>query len=134
MVSSRSSALTRSAAVVAFALSLAGCAPAANAALVELRDRFVAAGGSCSTGIRIDDSRAEAGFECDDGAKLYVFGSTVERADFIKSEIETNTDIRARTHIIVSKDEWLIVGTLASVVRVQPQLGGMISGRNAANP
>jgi len=68
------------------------------------------------------------------GAVLMVFGETADRADFIKSELETNPLIRDRTHIILSKDTWLVLDTLASIVRVMPELGGMISGRNGANP
>jgi ribosomal silencing factor RsfS len=63
-----------------------------------------------------------------------VFNSTEDRADFIKSELETNEQIRARTHVIVSEDTWLVIDTLAVIVRVMPPMGGMISGRNGANP
>jgi hypothetical protein len=103
-------------------------------ALNELRDRFVAAGGVCSSPSTYDEPRALAAETCAEGATLVVFNSTQDRADFIKTELETNEKIRARTHVIVSKDSWLVIDTLAVVVRVWPPLGGMISGRNAANP
>jgi hypothetical protein len=71
---------------------------------------------------------------CADGAVLMVFDSTSDRADLIKNELETNRLIRERTHVIVSKDTWLVIDTLAVVVRIWPEMGGMISGRNGANP
>jgi len=71
---------------------------------------------------------------CAEGAVLMVFNSTSDRADFIKHELETNQFIRERTHVIVSKDTWLVIDTLAVVVRVWPEMSGMISGRNGANP
>jgi hypothetical protein len=102
--------------------------------LDNLRERFVAAGGVCSDWGPIDAPLALAAKTCAEGAALVVFESTEDRADFIKSELETNEQIRARTHIIVSKDEWLVIDTLAVIVRVMPPMGGMISGRNGANP
>lgn len=63
-----------------------------------------------------------------------VFADIADRADFIKSELETNSLLRGRTHVILSTDTWLVLDTLASVVRVMPALGGIISDRNGANP
>jgi hypothetical protein len=115
-------------------LLLSGCSTAAPGELDELRARFIAAGGTCSTWSAVSEPGAVAARVCAEGAVLMVFADTVDRADFIKSELETNEQIRARTHIIVSKDEWLVIDSLAVIVRVLPALGGMISGRNGANP
>lgn len=123
--------------VVALAVALVtltGCAPSPDAVLADLRQRFVAAGGSCESTSTGPTGPARASMTCADGAVLMVFDSSSDRADFIKNELETNRPIRERTHVIVSKDTWLVIDTLAVVVRVWPTMGGMISGRNGANP
>ncbi len=124
----------RAVAVALTALVVTGCATPASNELTELRHRFVAAGGTCSSWTPRDESFAVAASTCEAGATLVIFDSTKDRADFIKSEIETNDQIRARTHIILSQDTWLVIDTLAVIVRVMPAMGGMISGRNGANP
>jgi len=116
------------------ALIVSGCTSPISTQMVVLRERFIAAGGSCSDWTPLHKSLAREARACSEGATLVVFDSTQDRTDFIKSELETNDQIRARTHIIVSKDEWLVIDTLAVVVRVLPSMGGMISGRNGANP
>jgi hypothetical protein len=116
------------------ALVLSGCSASPTVELDDLRERFSAAGGSCSTWSTVSIPGSLAAATCAEGAVLMVFADTIDRADFIKSEIETNALIRGRTHVIVSKDTWLVLDTLASIVRVMPVLGGMISGRNGANP
>lgn len=116
------------------AFGLTGCSLDSDAQLDDLRERLVAAGGECSDWTTLEKPLALDAKTCAEGATLAVFESTEDRADFIKSELETNVQIRARTHIIVSKDEWLIIDTLAVIVRVMPAMGGMISGRNGANP
>ncbi len=115
-------------------IGLTGCSTNPTVQLDNLRERFVAAGGVCSDWGPIDAPLAPAAKTCAEGAALVVFESTEDRADFIKSELETNEQIRARTHVILSNDTWLVLDTLASIVRVMPALGGMISGRNGANP
>jgi hypothetical protein len=122
---------------VAFALSVlvvGGCASPVSQEMVDLRTRFVAAGGLCSDWTSRDEPLAVSALTCDEGATVAVFDSTQDRADFIKSELETNELIRARTHIILSQDTWLVIDTLAVIVRVMPVMGGTISGRNGANP
>jgi len=116
------------------AFGLTGCSTDSAPQLDDLRERFVAAGGECSDWISLEKPLALGAKTCTEGAILVVFESTEDRADFIKSELETNEQIRARTHIIVSKDEWLVIDSLADIVRVMPAMGGMISGRNGANP
>jgi hypothetical protein len=113
---------------------LTGCSTESAAQLDDLRERFVAAGGVCSVWAPLGKPLALAAQTCAEGATLVVFNSTEDRADFIKSELETNEQIRARTHVIVSEDTWLVIDTLAVIVRVMPPMGGMISGRNGANP
>jgi len=115
-------------------LVVGGCASPISQQMVDLRNRFVAAGGLCSDWTPQEKTLALSTLACDEGATLVVFNSTQDRADFIKSELETNEQIRARTHIILSQDTWLVIDTLAAVVRVMPPMGGMISGRNGANP
>lgn len=120
--------------VLVSALLLSGCSTTAPVELDDLGARFIEAGGSCSTWSTASESGALAARTCAEGAVLMVFADTVGRADFIKSELETNALIRGRTHVILSNDTWLVLDTLASIVRVMPTLGGMISGRNGANP
>jgi hypothetical protein len=120
--------------VLVGALLLSGCSATTPAELDDLRERFVAAGGSCASWSTVSTPGSLAAQTCAEGAVLMVFGDTTDRADFIKSELDTNRRIRDRTHIILSKDTWLVLDTLASIVRVMPALGGMISGRNGANP
>lgn len=120
--------------VIVGALLLSGCSATTPAELDDLRERFVAAGGSCTSWSTVSTPGRLATQACAEGAVLMVFGDTTDRADFIKSELDTNPLIRDRTHIILSKDTWLVLDTLASIVRVMPALGGMISGRNGANP
>ncbi len=120
--------------VLVSALLLSGCSEATPAELDDLRERFVAAGGSCASWSTVPTAGSLAAQACAEGAALMVFEDTADRADFIKSELETNPLIRDRTHIILSKDTWLVLDTLASIVGVMPALGGMISGRNGANP
>jgi len=113
---------------------LTGCSSDSATQLDNLRERFVGAGGECSDWVTLEEPSAIGAETCAEGASLFVFESTTDRADFIKSELETNDKIRARTDIILSKDTWLVIDNLAVVVRVMPRLGGMISGRNGANP
>lgn len=108
-----------------------GCAGQSAA---TVRDKFVAAGGSCDSWVDIDESRAIDAIECADGAKLYLFEGDADRSDFVKTELESNTDIRARTHIMLSGENWLIIDRIAVIVHVMPSMHGIIQGRNGANP
>jgi hypothetical protein len=121
-------------AALAVALLVSGCSATIPVELDDLRARFIEAGGTCSTWSAVSESGTLAVKACAEGAVLMVFANTEGRADFIKTEIETNPGIRGRTHIILSSDTWLVIDRIASVVRVMPALGGMISGRNGANP
>ncbi|MDP4586341.1 MAG: hypothetical protein NWS64_03460, partial [Microbacteriaceae bacterium] len=98
--------------VIVSALLLSGCSATTPAQLDDLRARFIAAGGTCTDWTLIDEPYAEAAATCAEGSTLVVFTTTQNRADFIKKEIETNDRIRARTHVIVSEDTWLVIDTL----------------------
>ena len=120
--------------VLVSALVLSGCSATIPVELDDLRERFIEAGGSCASWSEVSAPGSLAAQTCAEGAVLMVFDDTADRADFIKSELDTNSLIRDRTHIILSKDTWLVLDTIASIVQVMPALGGMISGRNGANP
>lgn len=112
-------------------LSLAGCQATSTA---EIRERFTDAGGDCAVWTSLNDSRAVDSIECSDGAMIYLFTGNDSRSDFVKTELETNANIRARTHIMLSGENWLIIDRIATIVRVMPTLHGIIQGRNGANP
>lgn len=118
-------------AVVAL-LALAGCA--STPTVEALRARFVEAGGSCSSWTPVSDPRAREAIRCAEGAVLYSVAGDAERSDIVKTELESNQEIRDRTHIMLSGDDWLIIDRIAVIVKVMPSLHGMIQGRNGANP
>lgn len=120
-----------SALVAGAVLILAGCA---NSGIDTVRENFVAAGGSCAEWMPLNDSRSSDSIECSDGARLYVFAGDAERADFVKTELETNDLIRARTHILLSGENWLVFDTIPVIIHVMPKMHGIIQGRNGANP
>ena len=120
-----------SALVAAGVLALSGCA---GSGIDTVRDNFVAAGGSCDEWTPLHDPRATDSIECADGARLYLFPGDAERADFVKTELESNDLIRARTHILLSGENWLVFDRIAVIVHVMPHMHGMIQGRNGANP
>ena len=100
----------------------------------DIRNRFVAAGGECATWTEFSETRATEAIRCAEGAVLYAVAGDSERSDIVKTELETNADIRARTHIMLSGENWLIIDRIAVIVRVMPTLHGIIQGRNGANP
>ncbi|MEN9740605.1 MAG: hypothetical protein RLZ72_871 [Actinomycetota bacterium] len=120
--------------VVAVAVVLlAGCAPTGTQ-IDDLRERFVAAGGACTTWTSLDEPRARQAILCDSGAKLYTFTDYDAQKDVVKTELEVNRDIRGRTHIMLSGEDTLIIDRIGVIVRVMPYLHGIIQGRNGANP
>ncbi len=129
---------TASLAIFALFVALAGCTTVDEAGLTDLRGEFIAGGGECATWTSIDEPRSRGALLCDAGAKLYLFGSDAERSDFVKTELETNTDIRARTHIMLSGETWLVIDRIPVIVHLLGtmgrKLGAMIQGRNGANP
>lgn len=110
---------------------LSGCA---GSTVDSVREKFDKAGGSCESWVALDEPRAIDAITCADGAKVYLFEGDAERSDFVKTELETNADIRSRTHIILSGENWLIIDRIATIVKVMPSLHGIIQGRNGANP
>lgn len=122
----------RSLAAVTSLLTLAGCTSASD--VESLRSQFVEAGGSCSTWTVVAEPRANGAIRCAEGAVLYAVAGDSERSDIVKTELESNDAIRARTHIMLSGDDWLIIDRISVIVRVMPTLHGMIQGRNGANP
>ena len=119
---------------VILGIALAGCAADNTSEVDALRSRFTTAGGSCDTWTAVTEPRSVGAISCADGAKVYLFTGDAQRADFVKTELETNTDIRARTHIMLSGENWLIIDRIAVIVAVMPSLHGIIQGRNGANP
>ena len=128
------SAMHRFVVVAALVAVLAGCAPTVPSALLDLKDEYVADGGTCSSWSTLSEPRAIAAIECDGGGKIYLFDSDASRSDVVKSELEVNQDIRARTHIMLSGNTWLVIDRIGVIVSLLPQMGGMIQGRNGANP
>lgn len=116
---------------VAPLITLAGCASPGIGGIVE---KFVDAGGPCATSSALDEPLSLAAVECADGARIYLFTGDDQRSTFVKTELETNADIRARTHIMLSGENWLIIDRIAVIVQVMPSLHGIIQGRNGANP
>lgn len=119
---------------ITVSVALAGCAADNSAGVDALLSRFAAASGSCDTWTAVTESRAVGAISCADGAKVYLFTGDAQRADFVKTELETNTDVRARTHIMLTGENWLIIDRIAVIVAVMPTLHGIIQGRNGANP
>ncbi len=124
--------------VAVLLVGLSGCATVDEPGLANLRAEFVDGGGTCSTWTPIDEPRSHGAVLCDFGAKLYLFGNDSERSDFVKTELETNGDIRSRTHIMLSGETWLVIDRIPVIVHLLGtmgrKLGGMIQGRNGANP
>lgn len=116
---------------VAPLVTLAGCASPGINGIIE---KFVDAGGPCATSSPLEEPLAVAAVECNQGARLYLFTGDDQRSTFVKTELETNADIRARTHIVLSGENWLIIDRIAVIVQVMPSLHGIIQGRNGANP
>lgn len=112
-------------------VALAGCASPEIDGIVE---KFVEAGGTCAASNPLEEPLAVAAVECDEGARIYLFTGDDQRSTFVKTELETNADIRARTHIMLSGENWLIIDRIAVIVQVMPSLHGIIQGRNGANP
>ena len=102
--------------------------------LAAFRERFVASGGVCKTWEPITEPRSLGALECDGGAKLYLFDSDSSRSDVVKDQLEVNPDIRARTHIMLSGDYWLVIDKIPTIIHLLGRMGGMIQGRNGANP
>lgn len=120
--------------VIAALLVLGGCAPTSgDTEIATIRDEYIAAGGECATTIAVTISPAAQSLRCSGGALIHTLSSHDDRSELIDFYLEQD-DVRARTHIMLSDEGWLIVDDIATIVRVMPKLGGIIHGRNGANP
>lgn len=115
-------------------LALAGCSPSEPAGLTALRNEFVSYGGVCDSWTAITEPRSLGAITCNGGAELFLFDSDSSRSDVVKDQLETNTAIRARTHIMLSGDYWLVIDKIPVIIHLLGRMGGMIQGRNGANP
>ena len=116
-------------------LTLSGCAsPTPPSETVdELRERFVAAGGECAEPTRFDLEPATESLQCSSGAVLHTVASDADRSAIVDHYLESDS-VRARTHIMLGAERWIIVDEISTIVIVMPKLGGIIQGRNGANP
>lgn len=119
-------------AIGAIVLALTGCAAPTNA-IDELRERFVAAGGACAEPTQFDFPAASHSLRCANGALLHTVDTDADRAKVVDFYLESD-DVRARTHIMLGAERWIIVDTISVIITVMPKLGGIIHGRNGANP
>jgi hypothetical protein len=67
------------------------------------------------------------------GAVLHTVESDIDRSAIVDYYLESER-VRARTHVMLGAERWIIVDKIATIVVVMPQLGGIIQGRNGANP
>jgi hypothetical protein len=116
-------------------LALTGCASSAppSDTVEQLRERFVAAGGDCTDATPFDLAPAAESIRCANGAKLHTVDSDADRSSLVDYYLESDS-VRARTHIMLGAERWIIVDEISTTVVVMPQLGGIIQGRNGANP
>lgn len=119
---------------LAATLALAGCSISEPAALTALRNEFVSYGGVCDSWTPINEPRSLGAISCNGGALIYLFDSDSSRSDVVKDQLETNSTIRARTHIMLSGDYWLVIDKIPVIIHMLGRMGGMIQGRNGANP
>jgi hypothetical protein len=99
----------------------------------ELRTRFVAAGGDCADATAFELDAALESIRCANGAVLHTVESDTGRSAIVDYYLESER-VRARTHVMLGAERWIIVDKIATIVVVMPELGGIIQGRNAANP
>ena len=116
-------------------LALSGCASQTTPAetVDELRARFVAAGGECAEATPFDLEPATESLQCSSGAVLHTVASAADRSAIVDYYLESDS-VRDRTHIMLGAERWIIVDEIATIVVVMPKLGGIIHGRNGANP
>ena len=116
-------------------LALTGCASSAPPAdtVEQLRERFVAAGGDCTDATPFSLAPATESLTCSGGAVLHTVGSDSDRSALVDYYLESDS-VRARTHIMLGAERWIIVDKISTIVVVMPHLGGIIQGRNGANP
>ena len=59
--------------------------------------------------------------------------SDADRSAIVDYYLESDS-VRDRTHIMLGAERWIIIDEIATIVVVMPKLGGIIHGRNGANP
>ena len=116
-------------------LALSGCAnPTTPSETVDaLRERFVAAGGECVDATAFNLEPAIESLRCSSGAVLHTVASDADRSAIVDYYLESDS-VRARTHIMLGAERWIVVDEISTIVVVMPKLGGIIQGRNGANP
>ncbi|MFZ4505040.1 MAG: hypothetical protein ACOYNK_01595 [Microbacteriaceae bacterium] len=114
---------------------LAGCVSSGPqvAPIDELRAQFIAAGGDCADATAFELDAALESIRCVNGAVLHTVESDADRSAIVDYYLESER-VRARTHVMLGAERWIIVDKIATIVTVMPKLGGIIQGRNGANP
>jgi hypothetical protein len=116
-------------------LALTGCA--SSAPPVEpvdgLRERFEDAGGVCVNPEPFQLAHAHESRRCANGTVLHTVDSDADRSAIVDYYLESDS-VRSRTHIMLGAERWIIVDRISVIVTVMPKLGGIIHGRNGANP
>lgn len=104
-------------------LLLTGCAPSAKTynTVTELRDDFVAAGGSCPDFSVETGGPAKESSDCSYASSIMVFSSTVQRDAFIDGRKELEAVIPFNMLI---GPNWVIDGTDVDLKAIQSKLGG----------
>jgi len=115
--------------------TLAGCVSSGPqvASIDELRAQFIAAGGDCADATAFELDAALESIRCANGAVLHTVESEADRTAIVDYYLESER-VRARTHVMLGAERWIIVDKIATIVTVMPKLGGIIQGRNGANP
>jgi len=115
--------------------TLAGCVSSGPqvASIDELRAQFIAAGGDCADATAFELDAALESIRCANGAVLHTVESEADRTAIVDYYLESER-VRARTHVMLGAERWIIVDKFATIVTVMPKLGGIIQGRNGANP
>lgn len=116
-------------------LALNGCAssPPPSDTVEQLRERFVSAGGVCNDAAPFRLAPATESLACSGGAVLHTVDSDADRSAIVDYYLES-ASVRSRTHIMLGAERWIIVDRISVIVTVMPKLGGIIHGRNGANP
>ena len=127
--------MTKTLSIGVLVFMLAGCVSSGPqaASIDELRAQFIAAGGDCAEATAFDLDAAVESIRCVNGAVLHTVESEADRMAIVDYYLESER-VRARTHVMLGAERWIIVDKIATIVVVMPKLGGIIQGRNGANP
>jgi hypothetical protein len=127
--------MTKTLSIGVLVFMLAGCESSNPLveSIDELRAQFVAAGGDCADATAFEFDAALESIRCANGAVLHTVKSDIDRSAIVDYYLESER-VRARTHVMLGAERWIIVDKIATIVTVMPKLGGIIQGRNGANP